>query len=285
MVHEKAILVNLSISQWTAKKHDDMVTSEVERSFGAKNAGRWQKLLIAREAIKRIAKVANEARTFHYENTLPWNDNGERLLPVANLERYKATVESLRAKFHERVNDFCENYPMLIEEARERLNGMFREEDYPPPERISSKFSFKVGFAPVPHHGDFRVNIRNAILAELREELKHEVESRQAEADRELWFRMRDAVRHMVDKLTPSDAIFRDSLVQNVRDLCELLKVLNFHEDQEIEALRQEIELKLTPAEPESLRKNRALRSEVAQEAQQILKKIETSINTRRLRL
>ena len=49
---------------------------------------------------------------------------------------------------------------------------------------------------------------------------------------------MAKATNHMVEGLEPTDKTFRDTLVGNVRDLVESLKILNFDKDAEIEAMR-----------------------------------------------
>jgi len=80
-LNEKAMLVKLSVSQWTARKYDKKVSQEINDQYSAHDAGRYNKVLIAQEEIKKISKVASQARSFHYFNTLPWDDNGSRILP------------------------------------------------------------------------------------------------------------------------------------------------------------------------------------------------------------
>ena len=53
MLNHKAMLMTLSISQWTARKHDKHASSEIEKSHGAKNAGRFNKLLVDADALAR----------------------------------------------------------------------------------------------------------------------------------------------------------------------------------------------------------------------------------------
>lgn len=103
---EKAMLVKLSISQWTARKYDRKVSHEVNSQYGANaDAGRYNKVLIAQEAIKKITKVANEARTFHYYQTLSWSDEGYRMLPAANFMDYSTKMREFRSKFETVVNE------------------------------------------------------------------------------------------------------------------------------------------------------------------------------------
>lgn len=59
----KAMQVRLSISQWSARKYDRKVSSEVASKYNTDNdAGRYNKVLIAKDAIVKIQKIANAAR-------------------------------------------------------------------------------------------------------------------------------------------------------------------------------------------------------------------------------
>ena len=72
MFDKRAMLVELTIRQWTARKHDRKVSREVDQGHGAQNAGRFNKQLIAKDALEKIAKKAGAIREFHYAHTLPW---------------------------------------------------------------------------------------------------------------------------------------------------------------------------------------------------------------------
>ena len=55
---ETAMRVRPSLSMWTARKFDKKVTGKVIEDHGAsKDAGRWNKLLIAQDAIKKLVKL------------------------------------------------------------------------------------------------------------------------------------------------------------------------------------------------------------------------------------
>lgn len=77
---EKAMLVRLSISQWTARKYDKKISREVASLHNtSSDAGRYNKVLIAKQAIEAIQKIVSESRTYHYINTLAWEGrNNER---------------------------------------------------------------------------------------------------------------------------------------------------------------------------------------------------------------
>ena len=58
----------------------------------------------------------------------------------------------------------------------------------------------------------------------------------------------------MAEKLADSDKIFRDSLINNLCDLCDLLPKLNITGDKNLDNMRKEIEQQLCRYMPENLR-------------------------------
>ena len=80
-IQNKAMLVRLSVSMWTARRYDRKVSDQAAADFAAKNdAGRYNKMLVAQDAISRMTKIVSEVRDWHYTHTLPWQDDGQRIL-------------------------------------------------------------------------------------------------------------------------------------------------------------------------------------------------------------
>jgi hypothetical protein len=78
VIHEpslssRAMLCSLSISMWSARKHDREACEEIAQRHGAHpDAGRFRKVLLPKAALAKIQKVVSEARQEHYFMTLPW---------------------------------------------------------------------------------------------------------------------------------------------------------------------------------------------------------------------
>ena len=160
MITDRAMLVRLSISVWAAKKGDRRANRAVENAFGivdANKAGNYTKWLVGQESIQRLTKLTTEIRTWHYQNTLPWTDDGARLLPTANFADYSAKMRAYHQQFDAEVQTFIRNYPDIVAEARIRLNGLFNPADYP--SNITERFGWGIEVSPVPQARDFRVDL------------------------------------------------------------------------------------------------------------------------------
>jgi hypothetical protein len=278
-IHRNGIIVRLNISMWEGRKYDKKVTAEIENMYASKDSGRWNKILIAQDAVKEYSSIAKEARLAHYRFTLPWGDNGDRILPVRLMDDYKATMNEIKERFNDQVRRFTEVYPLLIEEARARLNGMFNENDYPQPNRIGSKFDMEYHFVPVPLATDFRCEMSQDDLREI-ENKASEYHNRLAEnAKRALWERIYYPVARIVERLSKSDATFRDSLIDNVWEVLQTLDVLNFDDDPRIVEAKQRIGAMLSGLSPEDIREERVIRDTVAGEATTMMNRIAEIIN------
>lgn len=264
---EKALLVTLNICQWSARKFDKKATDEVNHNHGSTDAGRFNKALVSRDHLQEIGKLANEARTFHYENTLPWGDNGERLLPSSNYFEYTQALAVFKNKFDGLVREFCKSYPLMIDEARRRLNGLFEERDYPA--NVADKFQVKTMFMPVPESADFRLNLNAQEVESLRGKIEDEIGRRFAAAQHDIYVRIADQLKRMHERLKDTEAVFRNTLFENLRELCDLLPRLNLANDPQITALTQE--LKQVYTDPDAVRKDTRLRADKAAQVEDIL--------------
>lgn len=275
MLRDEAMIVRFSVSQWTARKFDKRVTTQIARDFDVNpTVGRYRKILIAEEAVKAIIQAVGAARAFHYENTLPWDNNGGRILPAANFLEYSKKMREFRVVFEKAVAEFFEGYEAYVEAARDSLKSMFDAADYPGVAAIRRKYGFSVDIEPVPDSEDFRVNLQGKDASRIKAELERSVADRETRAMKDLFVRLNEVVEHFAEKLNDPEAIFRDSLVENVIELTNLLPRLNVANDPNLERLRRETQKKLCVFEPETLRSDSAAREVAAADAAAILKKM-----------
>jgi len=274
-VTENALIVAVSISQWVARKQDKIATKAVEKKFDTSgNAGAFQKALVDSELLKEIQQIASELRTYHNTNTLPWGDNGDRFLPMTNYHEYMGVISQLKAKFEDKVKEFEKEYPALKADARMRLNGLFSEDDYP--NDISSKFGIRIRPMPVPATEHMNVNLPEEELKRLKEEMGIEVENRLQTAINDIFKRLEKTVYNMVERLKDVDNKFKDSLVDNVKDIIKLAPKLNVYNDPKITELCKD--MKKLVVNPNLLRADVITRKETCKKAEDILKKMKSFV-------
>jgi hypothetical protein len=272
------MLAQIRISTWSATRHDKGVTAEVARNHGSEERmGRYLKSLIDPAVMKPITEAVGVIRTAHYKRTLPWQDDGARILPAAAFNDYMAEYRSNKADFDRAVADFCRDYPLHVFNAKRQLNGLFDSNLYPAESEIVGKFSAEVSILPLPDSGDFRVALGNEVTAEIRRDIDAQATAAVNAAHKSLWERCRTVAQAMVDRLgvydpdAPKKAPFRDSLVTNITELCDLLPSLNILHDPEMDRVRERMLRDLTGYEPKDLRENETARVTVRRAAEDIL--------------
>lgn len=270
-LNDRALLVQLSISQWTARKYDKRITKEVAHSNNtAVEAGRYNKsLLPMNDYLDRVHKKSTHIRNKFYDNTLPWGLEGTMMLPSANYLNFMTEFRREKSEWQSLVRDFVDNYDDLKDNAKRFLNGLYNESDYPLRHEVVSKFNIDMAVFPVPS-SDFRVSIASEELTAIQKDVERRVAESQSKAMQDVWQRLYDRVKHMADKLADPKSIFRDSMIENAREICALLPRLNFMDDPNLEALRQEVEQGISNHHPDALRNDPDLRRDTAAEAQRI---------------
>ena len=278
-----AMLVELSVSQWTARKLDRTVSDELVANKHAqdKGAARVNKHLLAgRTELEVITKFVTETRATVYDNTLPWSDSGIRLLPSAKFMEFNAKLQQAEDKFYGLVTEFVQVYPSLITAQAMALGNMFKREDYPHPSDIEHRFRFSVNYMPVPSSGDFRVDIGNDAQEELRKKLSALADERVEHAMKDIKTRLLDHLKRMSDRLTvdyvSGEAVprkFHDSLLEGAHDLCEMAQSLNVINDHQLSDARKALLKAIGNVDVKDLRKDIGARTEVKTQVDDILSK------------
>lgn len=289
-VSTRAMLVSLKITAWSSSKLDKAVTSEVLDQKGAtdQKAGRFTKALVANKAMAEIKAISTGARQRHYELTLPWSQDGSRILPTAMFETYDGDMKQAKDKYEAAVRDFLAIYPNEVQEARSRLGDLFNENDYPDVHDIESKFVWQYVFSPLPTSDDFRVSMSQ----EMADQIKKQYEEHAAEqiklANNDLWQRAYGVISHMAERLEafgdkasdkPNGRIktFQVSTIENVKELAQSLKGLNISQDPDLDKLADEMIEQLTQYDSDDLKTDTLIRQRVAKTA----KKMADDINTK----
>jgi hypothetical protein len=274
---DKALLVQLNISQWTARKYDKKASRKVAEEFHSYiDQGRYNKALLPMNGLlDRVHKKTTLIRTKFYTNTSPWGIEGTFMLSSKNYLSFTNEFRKEKGEWQYLVDDFLNNYDDLRQDAQRVLGQLYNEDDYPSQDMLARKFSMDLAIFPVPST-DFRVAIGDEELAEIQKDVERRVMDAQNHAMQDLWDRLYKQVEHMTEKLSDPKAIFRDSMVENARELCSLLPRLNFTDDPNLENLRQQVEANIARHHPDALRNDPDLRQDTAAEAKAIMEKMKT---------
>lgn len=282
----KALLATFNVSCWGARVFDEeAATDTLERNKALLEHGLFTKRLLRKEALQKVHRIANEARKFHRLHTHPWKYNGVGLLATALFGKYSQEMRRLSSEYQAAVGAFLANYPREIEAARESLGHLFDVTDYPTVEWLAGRFAFEIRFDQVPDHGDLRAELDDAELDEVRDELKRRMEDDYKRVRTQTAQRISETVGRMAERLkeykpadkekgTKAEHVFRDSLVQHVKDLVSLLPAFNMDNDPRLVKIQEQIEKKLCRFDADDLKESDVIRARVAKDAAAIAKAV-----------
>lgn len=282
-ISSSAVLASLNISVWPASKLDREVTDQVNTNANASiNAGKFMKDLFAGTSLRKdIEKFAAHCRVKHLRYTLPWADKGERLLPTSLFMDYKQFINEANLKFDQLCDNFFIAYPQLLADAPLHLGSLYKADDYPSLEEVRNRFGFRFVISPLPEAGDFRLDVGNAELEELKHKYAADYDLRLADAMREPWERLHTVLTAMSEKLTDEPGgdddkpkkRYHETLVTNATDLCSLLTKLNVTGDPKLEEARKQLELTMLGADIEAIKESPAIRESMKSKVDAILGK------------
>ena len=276
-ISSSAMLVDLSISTWTARKLDKGVTDEVNINKHANSqASRVNKNLLP--GVKELDEVNRHAamvRNWVAARTLPWSDYGPRLVTTDKFFDFKQELDEHERVFQEKVQYFLDVYPTLISMQAFKLGQMFDRDEYPSVDAVADKFRFNVAYLPIPEAGDFRVDIGEEALQEVQERYEQEYNQRLEKAMNDVRERLLESLRHMSERLTDKEdgerKRFRNNLLDNFAETIASVRALNLTKDQAVDAMADEAEKAIKGVDVDELKKHETAREDVRARVNSVL--------------
>jgi hypothetical protein len=258
-----ALLVKLFIRVFSNSRQDRQITDEVKlkKALGD-GAGKWVKYKLPPQAIEPITKFCGEVRTWHYNRTSPWDD-GYRLLGGKVNAKYAQQMQEFKTRFNALVDNFIKAYPGYVAESKIMHGKTWEQSDYPSASMIKMMFGIEAEYFPVPAPDHFNVEMKelygNALISITEKKI--------GEAVQDAWERLLEPVKSMAEKLGNPKTIFRDSLVENIKEMIELMPSLNLTDDKKLTDAAAAIQQDLAGLNPETLREDKVVRADVAKKA------------------
>jgi hypothetical protein len=288
-----AMLGSLNVSVWEGRKKDKSIEQEIADNKGARSkraTSVHKHLFVDCPPLEAIKSLRGEARIWFNKNSLPWDDNGRRLIPTALYFEMQQEMANFQGRFNKLVQAFVKVYATEISKQAFERGSMFNRDEYPKVEEIAGKFSFAINETPVPLAGDFRVDIGKDALKELRERCEADTQVRIKGAMSGAWERVKDQVEWVLDRMTAvldhdPEAVeelkeyddngnvikleikkkrrpkLHESMLDQGLETCGLLRDLNVTNDPDLEEARRMLEKALVHVDMKSLKESPELQA------------------------
>jgi hypothetical protein len=272
-LHNHVVEVQLTCSFAWGTVTDTIISDEVNTAKNSKGALKVRKTLLPKSSgvrVKALQTVLGDFYTWHTSQTLSTPTKGRRLLPVPFYMLYMEKFAESKDKADEALNDLVGNFDADVLLAQDELQGAFKAEDYPSSEEIRRYYNMGVNFFELPTN--------DRILRLLGEKAAADndayVQQMAAVATEDAKAKLRKVVECMTERLSKPDNIFRDTLTENMNDILSVLPMMNLTSDPAFDAIITDAKQTLQGWDPDQLRKNPAVRSQVAKAAADILNRL-----------
>lgn len=279
------VQIDLSISVWTGRKKDKSASEKVVTDAVAEKgaASVIKKLLGDCPELEAVQKFAANARNTHYAMTRPWSDLGMRLCPMTRYPDYEHEMSGLQQEFFSLVEKFLQAYQWEMANAQIKLGALFNPDEYPTGDSLRSKFRFRYVAVPLPEANDFD-KVQGEASSAMREQYEKFYGDQVKNVMADVWQSVYSAVDKMSERLDYTDTstkkIFRDSLVENVLEVVNLLSDFNVTGDADMERARVRLADALQGVTPDALREDAHLRAETKRKVDEVRSDIKKVMDT-----
>jgi hypothetical protein len=269
------MIVSLQLGLWTGQRLDKAASAKVTADANAEaDAARVNKHIIPKTSLKAIQHAAGQLRLHFYDRTLPWKDNGDRVLTRVMYPTFIEEHGRKKQAFTDAVIEFLrDEYPKEVARAEFRMGDLFKRSDYPSPRSLLERFYVNLEIGPVSEAKDFRVTLDKDAREQIKSEIEQAQLSRIAEASKHAWDRLATTLGHFAERMS-GDGVWKDATVENLAELVDILPGLNITGDPDLNRIADEIKTNILGLTPKQLRKSPEARESVSEEAKRIMEDI-----------
>lgn len=271
-IFKRCMVVDLHVGVWLGQRLDRDITDRVVREESAQSdALRVNKHLIPKAVLHPITSSGAAIRKHFHQRTIPWNDNGSRLLTRIGYQKFLQEHVVLRDTFRQAVDQFLStDYDTARDQAAFRMGRAFKADDYPSVNELRPRFYANVEIAPVASSENFLVQLEDAETARIREDIDQRTTQRVEAARTDVWNRATGIIEHFATRLI-ADTGLRTSTIENIQKFAEVLPSLNVIGEPELDAVAEKLNALVEPLTADELRKDKQASERISGEARAIL--------------
>ena len=271
----KAIRIHLLWGYWRPEKTDKAITADTNKALGvASGRGHYDKDLFSPEYMRGLREHTSKVKLYYYRHTLPWEDRVSRLIASARVEETSIYLNRAIEKYDEILRQTVGDdaaYTQAIYDQRVYMGSAWNYADYPTREAFMARYHGRLDILPLVSSADIRCELNESLRAQIAASVERDTQERFKLAMADCWKRLYEPVKSMAETLSDPKKTFRNSLVENVRQICEVMPELNILDDPELKALTAEVYGKLAfGTDPDDLRENLFERAEHAKRASEL---------------
>jgi len=275
----RAIIVGLHVGLPQMFKQDKQRTLETNMRAGAVggDAVTVNKRLFGKSQTAELVRAVGQLKKYFNTNTLPWDDNANRLLSADRLMNFMKEVREMKAHVEDTWKNFVDSFETNIQKRSEEMGDIFDWSDYPSREQIENKFYVSIETQPVPKYdNDIRVGDPE-LQKMIEQENEQRINDKVQKGLRSAFNRIYELVEHMNNRLREYDEAGKKkppmfkSMLENIREQVNVLPHLNVTGDRDLDNMIQELRDKVLINDLDDLKNYPSIRKDAINETGKIV--------------
>lgn len=275
-IFQEACLIQLSTSCWQGSR---ILDSSIMEQIGDSEWLRGRKYLVDQETLHPIRCIVSRARKDLEKRALPFPIIGLTLVPKEQLHSVEECLKTHKADFFRAADKFIDRYEDARETARQRLGDLFSDLDYPVD--IRNKFGFEWRYFTLETPGKYGI-LTPEIYEREKEKFHAMMEETRELAMSALRQEFASHVNHIVERLTRSEdgepKIFKNSMIEKIQTYLDSFDARNLFQDAELEAMVARAKQIMRGVNPQSIRDDYQLKTQIAGEMSRIKQAIDDAV-------
>lgn len=248
----RALLVRYRPTVWQATARDP----EATKAAGLEASGSYvMKRLVDKRLVNDIVAEAKSIRRDIEAATLPWSEEGERLLPAKGLDEFRALLAALSDRYDKVVDLFVADYERAVQSQRKKLGSLYNADDYPAISDVRGRFGLRVQYLPLPTGKEFdAIELPKRVRDELRRGTAQMADAAVRAAERYYMDRLKDVADKIQDQIANQKTKLRRGSYDYMKQLVDAADTMNILENRKLTKAAGLLRESVTDVDPYALR-------------------------------
>lgn len=231
------------------------------------------------DLFRRLTSLRNDIRNYWCSRTLPYVEDGTRLIRRDIVERFSEEMAAYRQQLISAVEDLHNNFDQIREDAKKSQGSLYNEHDYP--EDIRKLFDVKWTF-PSVDPPSYLEDLSPKLYEQEKQRIQAQFTQTVLLIEQAFAAEFHQMLVHLQEKLSPAQdgqkKIFRDSAVTNVQDFFQRFQSMSIGSNKELDNLVSQAELILSNKDPKDLRTNESMQLAIQGQLKSITEQLQGMI-------
>lgn len=265
----------------TVKRVDEDAIDEVRDLYGDESLS-MSKHLFKEGPVRMLLRELDRAYAAHKDMSAAYIDRGPRIIPATKFEEYATTMEEFRMNIEKQATEVVNDWDthvhndMMYRQSRAstaQRASLISVDEYPSAWQAAGMFGITWTVRPIAKDSDFRVQVPQYAKDNLRSELDELVDIVRKDMLKNMLEPVQEAVKKLSIPIGEKGSVFRDSLVENLRQALYKAREMNVNQDPALTKAIEEMNVVVNGfvGSPESMRNMEEKRAKAAKKLDELV--------------